>query len=121
RTSFSRRTASSSAHYQGPRSCTAKASKIDSKRSAAKRISPSKQNSNKQPTNNENPNVSILALTNGQVVIAEVVVQQNQESGELLVNLVNPCAITQSEPDEKGLVNASFTPIATLCANQTVQ
>jgi hypothetical protein len=68
-----------------------------------------------------NPNVSILALTNGQVVIAEVVVQQNQESGELLVNLVNPCAITQSEPDEKGLVNASFTPIATLCANQTVQ
>lgn len=67
-----------------------------------------------------NPNVSILALTNGQIVIAEVVVEQQTETKELVVNLVNPCEVTQ-DFQEDGLVNASFTPIATLCANQTVQ
>jgi hypothetical protein len=68
-----------------------------------------------------NPNVSILALANGQTLIAEVQVVQDEKTGEVAVNLVNPCAITQSEPTDDGLVNASFTPIATLCANQTVQ
>jgi hypothetical protein len=68
-----------------------------------------------------NPNVSILALSNGQTLIAEVQVEQNENSGEVAVNLVNPCLITQSEPTDDGLVNASFAPVATLCANQTVQ
>jgi hypothetical protein len=70
------------------------------------------------------PNISILALTNGQLLIAEVdvLVATDPETGaqQEVVTLTNPCQITQ-EVREDGLVNAAFEPVAVLCAGQKIQ
>lgn len=71
-----------------------------------------------------NPNVSVLALSNGQELIAEVEVQllQDPETGasQEIVTLTNPCQITKDVQDD-GLVNVSFVPIASVCKDQQIQ
>jgi hypothetical protein len=69
------------------------------------------------------PNISILALTNGQLLIAEVDVQVLSDAAgnqQEVVTLTNPCQITQ-EVREDGLVNAAFEPVAVLCAGNKIQ
>jgi hypothetical protein len=69
------------------------------------------------------PNISILALTNGQLLISEVNVQIVGEPDgpqQEVVTLTNPCQVSQ-EVREDGLVNASFEPIAVLCAGNAIQ
>jgi hypothetical protein len=71
-----------------------------------------------------NPNVSVLALTNGQELIAEVAVQvlTDPESGaqQEIVTLTNPCQIAK-EFHEDGRVDVSFVPIASVCKDQQIQ
>lgn len=65
------------------------------------------------------PQISLLKLTTGEVLITEIVVDFTT-NGQEIVTLVNPCVVSE-EILEDGRVNVAFYPIATLAKRGAFQ